>query len=98
MTDTTRLTVVRQTPAYWRVLIDNPPLNLFDPDMFADLNLLMDDIENDADLKVVVFESTNDDFFVNHHDLESREVPTAPAPSPSRTGRPSSPASRSPRW
>lgn len=78
MTDNSRFTVIRETPGYWRILISNPPLNLFDPAMFADLNVLMDDIENDEDLKVVVFESTNEDFFVNHHDLASREVPDRP--------------------
>lgn len=29
----------------------------------------MDEIENDTDLKIVVFESGDGDFFVNHHDL-----------------------------
>lgn len=82
MTTYNRLSVIRQSSAYWRVLIDNPPLNLFDPDMFADLNLLMDDIDSDGDLKVVVFESANDDFFVNHHDLDSREVPDRPGAKP----------------
>jgi enoyl-CoA hydratase/carnithine racemase len=82
MTDNSRLTVIRETPGYWRILISNPPLNLFDPVMFADLNVLMDDIENDEDLKVVVFESDNEDFFVNHHDIANREVPDRPGAKP----------------
>jgi enoyl-CoA hydratase/carnithine racemase len=74
-----RLTIVRQSPAYWRIVINNPPLNLFDPKMFAELNVLMDDIEKDADLKVVVFESGDEDFFMNHHDVENRlTVPDQP--------------------
>ena len=82
MTDNSRLSVVRKTPAYWQVIISNPPINLFDPDMFADLNVLMDDIENAADLKVVVFESDNDDFFVNHHDIANRAESTRPGAKP----------------
>jgi enoyl-CoA hydratase/carnithine racemase len=78
-----RLTIVRQSPAYWRIIISNPPLNLFDPKMFAELNVLMDDIEKDADLKVVVFESGDADFFMNHHDVENRlTVPDQPGSMP----------------
>jgi enoyl-CoA hydratase/carnithine racemase len=69
MTATNRLSVIRQSPSYWRVVFDNPPFNLFDPETFAELNVLMDEIENDTDLKIVVFESGDEDFFVNHHDL-----------------------------
>ena len=80
---TDRLAVIRQSPAYWRVVISNPPLNLFDPKMFAELNVLMDDIERDKDLKVVVFESGDENFFMNHHDVEHRlEVPDQPGAMP----------------
>jgi len=33
------------------------PINLYDPEMFAELNVLMDTIDLDTELKVVVFES-----------------------------------------
>ena len=83
MTPGNRLTVVHQSASYWRVIIGNPPLNLFDPKMFAELNVLMDNIEQDKDLKVVVFESADEDFFMNHHDVESRlEVPDQPGAMP----------------
>ncbi len=42
MTTTNRLTISQVTPAYWRVIIENPPINLYDPEMFAELNVLMD--------------------------------------------------------
>ena len=78
-----RLTVIRQSPAYWRVVINNPPLNLFDLTMFAELNVLMDHIEQDHALKVVVFESGDEDFYMNHHDVENRtEVPDQPGAMP----------------
>jgi enoyl-CoA hydratase/carnithine racemase len=67
---TNRLTISRVTPAYWSVIIDNPPINLYDPEMFAELNVLMDTMEADTGLKVVVFESANPDYFIAHYDLE----------------------------
>jgi enoyl-CoA hydratase/carnithine racemase len=83
MTAAQRLSVIHQSPAYWRVVIGNPPLNLFDPNMFAELNVLMDDMENSPDLKVVVFESSDADFFMNHHDVENRlNVPDQPGAMP----------------
>lgn len=83
MNPTNRLTIVHQSASYWRVIIGNPPLNLFDPKMFAELNVLMDNIENDKDLKVVVFESSDPDFFMNHHDVENRlTVPDQPGAMP----------------
>ena len=83
MTTTKRLSIVHQSASYWRVIIGNPPLNLFDPQMFAELNVLMDDIERDQELKVVVFESGDDDFFMNHHDVENRlNVPDQPGAMP----------------
>lgn len=67
-----RLTIVEESKAYWRVIIDNPPVNLWDPWMFAELNVLMTKMETDRDLKVVVFESANEDFFMSHHDVKNR--------------------------
>src|SRR5580698_8151779 len=32
-----RLTVTAVTPAYWQITIRNPPINLYDPEMFAPL-------------------------------------------------------------
>ncbi|EHS5724958.1 enoyl-CoA hydratase/isomerase family protein [Escherichia coli] len=83
MSTVNRLNIVRESLAYWRIIINNPPLNLFDPWMFAELNALMDDIEKDKDLKVVVFESTDEDFFMNHHDVVNRNViPDQPGAAP----------------
>ena len=56
------------------MIIDNPPINNFDPYMFAELNVLMNKMEKNFDLRVVVFESANEDFFMNHHDVEHRQI------------------------
>jgi enoyl-CoA hydratase/carnithine racemase len=69
-----RLTISEVTPSYWRVIIENPPINLYDPEMFAELNVLMDRIDAEGDLKVVVFESASPDYFIAHYDLERGEV------------------------
>ena len=40
-------------PAYRSVTLNNPPLNLFDPEMFAELNVLMDQLDADPEAKVI---------------------------------------------
>lgn len=59
----------RQTAAYWRVTIDNPPLNVMGAEMVVQFQALIDAIEVDADLRVVVFESAVDGYFLNHSDF-----------------------------
>lgn len=77
--------------------INNPPFNNWDPYLFAELNVLMDDMEKNKELKVVVFESANEDFFIDHHDVEHRlEVPDVPGQSRfSMNGLPLSPFGQS---
>ncbi|WP_058974547.1 enoyl-CoA hydratase/isomerase family protein [Pseudomonas syringae] len=83
MNTANRLTIIPESKAYWRVVINNAPLNLFDPQMFAELNVLLDNIEKEENLKVVVFESGDTDFFMNHHDVENRlTVPDVPGAIP----------------
>jgi enoyl-CoA hydratase/carnithine racemase len=74
MTSNNRLTINKVLPGYWRVVIENPPINLYDPEMFAELNVLMDKVDADKDLKVLVFESANPDYFVAHYDLDRGEI------------------------
>ncbi|MEK8128882.1 enoyl-CoA hydratase/isomerase family protein [Paenibacillus filicis] len=64
-----QFTVNRKTSAYWRVTFHNPPLNLIDPDSVYELLTLMDQIEADPDLKVVVFDSADPDYFIAHYDM-----------------------------
>jgi enoyl-CoA hydratase/carnithine racemase len=61
---------VRQhSPAYWRVTFDNPPVNMYDADVLAGLRNLVDTLEADQEVKVVVFDSADPDFFISHIDL-----------------------------
>lgn len=52
------------SPAYWRVTIDNPPINIFDQEMSNELQALLNKLEADEAVKIVVFESANPNYFV----------------------------------
>jgi enoyl-CoA hydratase/carnithine racemase len=56
----------RRSASYWRVTFDHPPINLFDDNTVPDLVRLLDLAEAEADLKVIVFDSANPDFFIAH--------------------------------
>jgi enoyl-CoA hydratase/carnithine racemase len=61
--------LVRKSAAYWRVTIDNPPINVMGPEMVKQFQAVMDALEADADVRVVVFDSAVDDYFLNHSDF-----------------------------
>lgn len=62
-------TTQKVTEGYWKVTFNNPPINMYDTEFSKQLNVLMDEMEADDNLKVVVFESANPDFFVAHVEL-----------------------------
>src|ERR1700733_10755216 len=77
----TQFTVTDVTPGYWRVTFSNPPINLEDPDTILELQELVGLMETDDALRVVVFESGDPDFFINHYDVSrAAETPVAPGP------------------
>ncbi|MBR1225186.1 enoyl-CoA hydratase/isomerase family protein [Bradyrhizobium sp. AUGA SZCCT0176] len=59
----------RRTPAYWRVILDNPPFNIFGPETIPQLNKVITAIETDPQVKVVVFESAVPGFFLTHYNF-----------------------------
>ena len=59
----------RISPGYGRVIMNNPPLNLMGPAFVLQFREIMSAIESDAQIKVVVFESAVDGFFLNHSDF-----------------------------
>jgi enoyl-CoA hydratase/carnithine racemase len=59
----------RRTPAYWRVILDNPPFNIFGPETIPQLNKVITAIEIDPQVKVVVFESAVPGFFLTHYNF-----------------------------
>lgn len=52
-----------------RVTIDHPPINLLDLPLVNDLEQLSVALAADADIRVIVFDSANPEFFVAHGDL-----------------------------
>lgn len=67
-----QIRLTRRTPAYWRVTFDNPPLNVMGPEMVREFQGLIESIEADDEVKVVVFDSAVDGFFLNHSDFKAR--------------------------
>ena len=59
----------RRSAAYWRVTFDIPPLNIFGPQNMAPLGAIVAALETDKDVKVVVFDSAIDGFFLTHYDF-----------------------------
>jgi len=66
---TNQLRIIEETPAYWRVVFDNPPLNIMGATMFRGLQELLARMDTSSDLRVVVFESANPYFYLAHFDL-----------------------------
>src|SRR5271170_5079459 len=83
----TQIRLTRRSPAYWRVTIDNPPINVMGPEMVKQFQEVINALEADEQVRVVVFDSAVDDYFLNHSDfLAKLEDLTAMPPGP--TGLP----------
>ena len=86
-TKPTQIRWKRRSPAYWRVTIDNPPINVMGPEMVRQFQELIDAIEGDEHVRVVVFDSAVEGYFLNHSDFTARlEDLTSMPPGP--TGLP----------
>lgn len=77
--------LTRRSPYYWRVTIDHPPLNIFGPDTIPQLDEVITAIEKDEDVKVVVFDSAVEGFFLTHYDFVAPVEDTTRLP-PGPTG------------
>jgi enoyl-CoA hydratase/carnithine racemase len=75
----------RRTSLYWRVTFDHPPLNIFGPETIPQLNEIVTALETDGDVKVVVFDSAVDGFFLTHYNFLARLEDTTRL-SPGATG------------
>jgi enoyl-CoA hydratase/carnithine racemase len=82
-TKTVQIFLARKSPYYWRVTLDHPPLNIFGPDTIPQLDEVITAIEIDKDLRVVVFDSAVEGFFMTHYDfLAKLEDTTRLTPGP----------------
>lgn len=63
------LKLTKISSAYWRATFNAPPLNLFTPRTYLALRALIELLENDRAVKVIVFDSSVEDYFISHFDL-----------------------------
>lgn len=76
-----QIRVEKISSSHWKAIFDHPPINLIDHDTVAELSELISLMESDPELRVLVFESADPDFFLAHYD-----VLIASTPFPSRAG------------
>jgi enoyl-CoA hydratase/carnithine racemase len=82
-TKTAQIRLSRSSPAYWRITFDNPPLNVMGPQFVQEFREIMTAIEDDEQVKVVVFDSAVEGFFLNHSDFlanfeDLKRIPPGP--------------------
>jgi len=76
------LTLTAESPTFWRVTFDNPPVNVIGPQLIADLKELLTELEDNDTVNVVVFDSADEDFFLAHYDLAADPALAEALPSP----------------
>ena len=82
---TAQIHLTRRSPAYWRVTFNHPPLNIFGPETIPQLNEIITALETDEHVKVVVFDSAVQGFFLTHYDFLAKLEDTTSLP-PGPTG------------
>src|ERR1700730_12011976 len=68
-TDKAQIRLTRSSSAYWRLTFDKPPLNVMGPQFVSEMREIITAVEADEEVKVLVFESAVDGFFLNHSDF-----------------------------
>jgi enoyl-CoA hydratase/carnithine racemase len=69
VSDSSQFALAETHPGVRTITYSNPPINMFGPATIVELGTLMSDLEADASVKAVVFQSANPDFFVAHLDV-----------------------------
>src|SRR3981081_2414183 len=83
LANTRQIRFAPRTSSYWRVTFDNPPLKIFGPETIPQLNEIVTALETDDDVKVVVFDSAVDGFFLTHYNFLAKiEDTTSLLPGP----------------
>jgi len=68
-TSTPPVRVIEETPAWWRVVFDNPPFNIVNAAVYDCLQNILERMDTDPRVRVIVFESSVRDFYLAHFDL-----------------------------
>jgi enoyl-CoA hydratase/carnithine racemase len=72
--------LVKQSSEYWRVTFNIPPLNIFGPANIPQLEEIVSLLESDDRVKVVVFDSGVEGFFLTHYDFLAKPEESAKFP------------------
>jgi enoyl-CoA hydratase/carnithine racemase len=80
---TAQIRMTRLSAAYCRVTFDNPPLNLMGPEFVLKFREIIAALEADDEVKVVVFDSCVEGFYLNHSDFHAKledltDIPQGP--------------------
>jgi len=65
----THLTLTVESPTFWRVTFNNPPINVIGLEMMRDIKALLSELEHNDTVNVVVFDSADADFYIAHYDV-----------------------------
>ncbi len=78
-----QISIDRSAGNVWIATISNPPINLIDPDTIDELQVLVQALETDPEVRVIVFRSADPDFFLAHWDaLADKDRVAAMEPGP----------------
>lgn len=67
------------------ITIDNPPINVLNMDLLTELSRLATKVKKDDDVRVIVFDSANPDFFIAHFDVNFlAQAPDEAPPKPTK--------------
>jgi enoyl-CoA hydratase/carnithine racemase len=77
---TRQIALEQQAAGLWSATFNNPPINLIDPDTVDELLQLVASMENDEEIKVVVFRSADPEFFLAHWDVAADQAKLATLP------------------
>ena len=83
VTTAPQIRLERRSATYWRVTFDHPPVNIFGPETLPQLDEIITALETDICVKVVVFDSAVEGFFLTHYNFlapleDSTSVPPGP--------------------
>lgn len=85
MEPTPHMRFTEHSSTYWRVSFEHLPINLIDPDTIRELEVLITRLEADPEVRVLVVDSANPDFFLAHYDMFVDKAVTR-AIAPGRSG------------
>lgn len=69
--ETSQIRLTRTSPTCWRVTFNNPPLNVMGPQFVREFRETVSAVEADKDVRVLIFDSTVEGFFLNHSDFHA---------------------------